>query len=64
MHKLFEKFYEPHLSLQNYHAINSRLNLLPVRLDVGKNFSTFQRIKCFNVVSGQLCVPMSTMLLK
>ena len=31
---LFEEFYEPHLSLQNYHRKNSLFNLPPVRLDV------------------------------
>ena len=31
---LFEEFYKPHLSLQNYHARNSRFNLPPVRLDL------------------------------
>ena len=30
--KLFEEFFEPHLSLQNYHARNSLFNLPPVRL--------------------------------
>ena len=58
-HKLFEKFHEPHLSLQNYHSRNSSFNLLPDRLDVERNFTVFQSIKCFNVAPAQLCVPMS-----
>ena len=40
--KLFEEFYEPYLSLQNYHTRNSRFNLLPVRLDVERNFAIFK----------------------
>ena len=45
---LFEEFYEPHLSLQN-----SRFNLSPARLDVERNVTIFQSIKCFNVVPAQ-----------
>ena len=47
--EVFEKFCEPHLSLQNYHTRNLRFNFPPVRLDVEKNFTIFQSIKCFNV---------------
>ena len=47
--KLFEELYEPHLSLQNYYTRNSRFNLPPVKLDVERNFTIFQSIKCFNV---------------
>ena len=57
--RLFEEFYEPHLSLQNYHTRNSRFNLPPVRLDVERNFAIFQSIKCFNLAPAQLCVSMS-----
>ena len=57
--RLFDEFYEPHLSLQNYHTRNSRFNLPPVRLDVERNFAIFQSIKCFNVAPAQLRVPMS-----
>ena len=57
--KLFEEFYEPHLSLQNDHTRNTRFNLLPVRLDVEWKFTIYQRIKCFNVASAQLCMPIS-----
>ena len=57
--KLFEEFYEPHLSRQNHHIRNSRFNLPPVRLDVERNFTIFQGIKCFNVAPAQLCVLMS-----
>ena len=32
--KLFEEYYEPHSSLQNYHTRYSRFNIPPVRLDV------------------------------
>ena len=59
---LFEEFYGPHLSLQNYHTRNSRFNIPPVRLDVERNFailSIFLSKKCFNVAPAQLCVPMS-----
>ena len=63
-HKLFEEFYEPHLSLQNYHTRNSHFNLPPVRLEVERNFTIFQTIKCFNVAPAQLCVPMSDYALK
>ena len=47
--ELYEELYEPHLSMQHYHARNSRFNLLPVRLDVERNFTIFQSVKCFNV---------------
>ena len=63
-HKLFEKFHEPHLSLQNYHSRNSSFNLLPDRLDVERNFTVFQSIKCFNVAAAQLCVLMSDYVFK
>ena len=56
--KLFEKIYEPHLSLQNYYTRNLCFNLPPVRLDVERNFAIFQSIICFNVALAQLCVPM------
>ena len=39
--KLFEEFYEPHLSLQNNHIKDSRFNLPLVRLNVEMNFSIF-----------------------
>ena len=57
--EIFEEFYEIHLSLLIYYTRNSRFNLPPVRLDVGKNVTIFQSIKCFNVSVVQLCVPMS-----
>ena len=37
--KIFEEFYELHLSLQNDHTRNSQFNLPPVRLDVKRNFT-------------------------
>ena len=57
--KIFVKFYESNLSSQNYHTRNSRINLPPVGLDVERNFTILQRIKCFNAAPVQLCVPMS-----
>ena len=45
--RLFEEYYEPHLSLQNYHTRNSRFNLAPVRLDVERNFAIFSKYKMF-----------------
>ena len=36
---LFEEFYEPHLSLRNYHTRNSRFNLPPVRLNGKRDFT-------------------------
>ena len=62
--KLFEEFHELHLSLQNYHTRNSCFNLLPVRLDVKRNFTIFQNTKCFNVAPAQLCVPLSDYVIK
>ena len=62
--ELFEEFYDPYLSLQHYDTRNSRFYLPPVKLDVERNFPIFQSIKCFNVASTQLCVPMSTYALK
>ena len=49
--KLFEEFYEPHLSLQNYHTRNSRFNLHPVRLDVEKELRFFSKYKIFQCCS-------------
>ena len=57
--RLFDEFYEPHLSLKNHHIRNSCFNLPLFRLDVERNFVIFQRIKCFNVAPAQLCVPTS-----
>ena len=48
--KLFKEFHELHSSFQNYHTRNSLFNLSPVRLDVERNFTIFQSVKCFNVV--------------
>ena len=62
--RLFEEFYEPHLSLQNDHTRNSGFNLPPVRLDVERNITIFQSLKCFNVAPAQLCVPMSDYVFK
>ena len=42
--KLFEEFYEPHLSLQNDYARNSRFNLHQVSLNTERNFTIFQSI--------------------
>ena len=42
--KLFQEFYETHLSLQNYHTRNSG-STPPVRLDVERNFAIFQTKK-------------------
>ena len=54
---LFEEFYEPHLSLQNDHTRSSCFSLPPVRLNVKRNFITFQSIKCFNFAPALFCVP-------
>ena len=51
----FDKFYEPHISLQSYNTGNSCFNHLPVRLDV----EYIQSIRCFNVAPAKLCVSMS-----
>ena len=37
----------------------NKIHVLPGKLDVEKNFTVFQSIKCFNVVPAQLCVPMT-----
>ena len=39
------ELFEPQLSLQDCHTRNSRFNLSPVSLDVGRNFTIFQGIK-------------------
>ena len=57
-------FQELHLSLQHYYTINSCFNLSPVRLDVEKNFTIFQSIKCLNVAPAQPSVPTSDYALK
>ena len=53
--KLFEEFYKPHLSLKKYYTRNSRFYRPSVRLDVGRNFIIFQRIKCLILLLPSLC---------
>ena len=59
-YKLFKEFMNHIYLYKNYyHTRNQRFNLPPVKLDVERNLTSFQSIKCFNIASAQLCVPMS-----